>query len=292
VECPICKGQKSKTFITCKDHTVSQEEFAIVECEECSFRYTNPRPSQAEIGSYYKSEEYISHTNTSKGLVNTIYKQVRKHTLNQKLRLIKRFSSGRKLLDYGSGAGFFLKHCLNNGWTGLGIEADKDTRQKSRNELGIDVLSPDQLVTLERMDFDVISLWHVLEHVHELDSTLSALIGLLKDDGILIVAVPNCSSYDARVYGKYWAAYDVPRHLYHFRPENMKKLAAKFELELLEIKPMVFDAYYVSMLSEKCKSGTTNFLKGLMNGFVSNIKASSEDVYSSQIYVLGKNKAI
>lgn len=290
-KCPICNSANFQNFLTCKDHTVSMQEFTIVECVECNFRYTNPRPSQSEIGPYYKSDEYISHTNTGKGLVNTVYKWVRSYTLSKKLELINGLSSGKRLLDYGSGAGFFLKHCLDNGWIGQGIEADKDTRDKCIEGFGLDVLSPEQIVTLQTNEFDVITLWHVLEHVHELDNTLAALIKILKQDGFLVVAVPNCASYDAKVYGKYWAAYDVPRHLYHFRPEDVKKLARKLDLELVEIKPMIFDAYYVSLLSEKCKTGSANLVGGMLNGFVSNVKASSKEAYSSQIYILRKNKA-
>ena len=290
--CPICETKDSKTFLKCIDYTVSRETFAIQECEGCNFRFTNPRPNENEIGPYYKAEAYISHTDSGKGLINSIYKQVRKYTLGQKFRLIKRLSSGNSILDYGSGAGTFLSYCKDKNWKTKGVEADQETRERVIKELELDVISPKGITSLGKERYDVITLWHVLEHVHQLKNTIQALESSLKLNGVLLIAVPNCSSHDACYYGKHWAAYDLPRHIYHFRPNDISKLFQQFDMKVVDVLPMVFDSYYVSMLSEKHKRGSTKFLSGLWRGLVSNIKAESNKTYSSQIYVLRKNKAI
>ena len=290
--CPICNGKKNVLFLECVDYTVSRETFSIVECSSCSFRYTNPRPNEQEIGPYYKAEAYISHTNSGKGLINSIYKQVRKYTLGQKFKLVSSLVLGKTILDYGSGAGAFLNYCKEKGWITRGVEADKETREKVAEEFGLDIIAPAQISTLGKEEFDVITLWHVLEHVHQLKSTIRVLVNSLGPDGVLIVAVPNCASYDASWYGKEWAAYDVPRHIYHFRPIDISNLFNEFDMQVVDVLPMVFDSYYVSMLSEKHKTGSTKFFKGLLNGFVSNSKGDPKRSFSSQIYVLRKNKAI
>ncbi|MBL4652030.1 MAG: class I SAM-dependent methyltransferase [Flavobacteriales bacterium] len=290
--CPICKSSENQPFLECTDYTVSRETFSIVECLSCRFRYTNPRPNEEEISPYYKAEAYISHTNSGKGLVNFIYKQVRKYTLGQKFKLISNLVSGNTILDYGSGAGAFLNYCKEKNWTTKGVEADKETREKVIKEFGLEVISPAQISTLGKQEFDVITLWHVLEHVHQLKETLGVLINSLKQDGVLIIAVPNCASHDAKHYGKEWAAYDVPRHLYHFRPDDISSLFKEFDFKVVDVLPMIFDSYYVSMLSEKHKTGSTGFFSGMWNGFLSNLKAYSKKSYSSQIYILRKNKAL
>ena len=290
--CPICETRASKTFLKCIDYTVSRETFTIVECKECNFRYTNPRPNEEEIGPYYKAEAYISHTNSGKGIINSIYKKVRKYTLSQKYKLISELANGNVILDYGSGAGAFLNYCNKKGWEVKGVEADKETRDRVIAETNLDIISPAQISTLDREKYDIVTLWHVLEHVHQLKDTIGALVNSLKKDGALLIAVPNCNSLDALNYGKYWAAFDVPRHLYHFRPLDIAKLFKEFNLDVVDTLPMVFDSYYVSMLSEKHKAGGSGFFGGIVNGFLSNVKGDPKSSFSSQIYILRKNKAI
>ena len=294
--CPVCKHDRSNLFISCTDHTVSRETFQVVQCEACGFRFTNPRPAESEIGKYYESEEYISHSGTTKGLVNKIYGIVRNYTIGQKLKLINRLTSshkpgGRSILDIGCGTGEFLYASKQNDWNVTGIEPSEPARKHARENFGIDPILPEGLYNLKEKQFDVITMWHVLEHVHKLDQTIEQINKILADTGILVVAVPNCNSYDAEKYGAHWAAWDLPRHLYHFTKNDVEKLFGRFRFKLYEVHPMKFDSYYVSMLSEKYKNKSSNLLAGFFSGLISNLSAKNNSRgYSSQIYIFNKYK--
>ena len=290
--CPVCLNEGTNPFLSCVDYTVSKKSFEIVSCSKCGFKHTSPRPTEEEIGPYYKSEEYISHTNTNKGLVNSIYQLVRSRTLKSKFNLLQQNTNGNSLLDYGCGAGVFLDFVKQNGWKALGVEQDSETRNAAINNFDLDIISADQIKTLDKNQFDAITLWHVLEHVHRLDETINILKDSLKDDGLLVVAVPNPASHDAKHYEELWAAYDVPRHLYHFEPNNIKQLFSRFDMSVVKILPMKFDSFYVSMLSEKNAGRSLPFVKGMFRGCISNLKAKAEESFSSQIYLIRKNKAI
>lgn len=285
--CPICNSESIHDWMTVTDHMITKENFVIQECKTCNFHFTNPRPSLEVIGNYYKSEEYISHSSTNKGIINRLYNAVRSHTLKQKRGILEKITSGRKLLDIGSGTGHFANECSSNGWNVTGLEPDNDARQFALDTFNI-VLSPiEELYTQEKNSFDVITMWHVLEHVYNLQEDVAQLTSLLKPNGYLIIAVPNKNSFDAQLYKDIWAAYDVPRHLYHFTEENMIQLISKFGLEHTSTLPMKFDSYYVSMLSEKYRKGS--ILKAAVNGLKSNRKAKDKNYgYSSQIYIFKK----
>jgi len=281
--CPICGSEKFNQFLTCTDYTVSKDDFNIVSCEDCGFKFTNPRPEEKDLGAYYKAESYISHTGTKKGLINSVYHKVRKHTIKKKEQLISSFKTDKQLLDIGCGTGDFLAFCKNKGWKTTGIEPDDDARNVAIKTNGISAFPIGHISNLENESFNIISMWHVLEHVPNLNERMKELKRLLKKDGKVIIAVPNCSSFDAKKYGKFWAAYDVPRHLYHFTPADMDLLAQKHQFKLEKILPMKFDSFYVSMLSEEYKGGSK--LKGILTGLFSNQKAHGYK-YSSQIYIL------
>jgi len=287
--CPVCKSSSFKNSLVCKDYTVSQESFNIVVCEACGFNFTNPRPEDTIIGNYYKSEDYISHSDTKKGLISQLYHIVRNYTLNKKVNLINHFVSRGTILDYGCGTGMFLKTCLDNDWKCYGIEPDSDAiKLATRKELNV-FQSKELLNSFDsNLFFDAITLWHVLEHVTDLDDTLNFFKSKLKTNGVLVIAVPNHKSFDAQLYKEHWAAYDVPRHLYHFHKETVEKLLGNFGFTLVNTKPMRFDSFYVSMLSEKYKTGKINYFKAFINGLTSNLKAKSSADYSSVIYVFKK----
>ncbi|NCI46183.1 class I SAM-dependent methyltransferase [Sediminibacterium soli] len=292
--CPACQSADIQYSLAAKDHTVSGEDFTIWECGNCSLRFTQDVPDQSGIGRYYASEEYVSHTDTKEGLVNRLYHLVRNHTLQTKQKLVQTRSGKRMgaLLDVGAGTGAFSDTMQRAGWSVTGLEPDATARKNAREKYGLSLLSPEELYHLPPSQFDAITLWHVLEHVHDLQGYLEKFHRVLKPGGKLIIAVPNYTSYDARVYGEYWAAYDVPRHLYHFSPLSMRKLSAAKGFAMESIHPMWFDSFYVSMLSEKYRNGSGNLIGAAWNGLVSNLSAfSGTEKCSSLIYVLGKQGA-
>jgi SAM-dependent methyltransferase len=285
-KCPVCGSEKFDPFISGKDFFLTGESFEIVSCRDCGFRFTNPRPKEEELGKYYESTEYISHSDTRKGLFASVYQVVRRYTIGRKLSMIEKYHGKGKILDIGCATGQFLNHMALHGWEATGIEPDVKTRDRAISEYGLQVFPEDHLNTLNNNSFDVITMWHVLEHVSDLNGRMSQLKNLLKPKGTLIVAVPNSNSYDAKKYNTFWAGYDLPRHLYHFTKPDVKLLAERHGFGIVKILPMKFDAFYVSLLSEKYKSGKMQWLPALWNGFWSNLKSGSKNGHSSLIYVM------
>ena len=269
-------------LLNCKDNTVSGKYFEVMMHQEYEMLVTSPVPKNLE--NYYKSETYISHTDSKKTFFDKIYQGVKNHTLKQKLLLLNSFTSGSKsVLDFGAGTGDFLKICKNNNWQVLGIEPSAEARE---NAVKKGIYLKENLLDITNQKFDVITLWHVLEHVENLKSTIKVLKSLLQPEGRIVVAVPNYKSYDAAFYKEHWAAYDVPRHLWHFSQKAIHKLFLEAEMIVEETLPMKFDSYYVSLLSEKYKTGKSNPAKAFYRGFLSNISAKSTSEYSSLIYVI------
>ena len=288
--CPVCGKPEFKNKLVVEDKTVSHESFAIVQCTACSFQFTNPRPEAAEIGRYYESEAYVSHNSGAAGLINRAYKVARFFTMRRKVSLLNELAPRRgKLLDYGCGTGHFLAAAQAANWQVVGLEPNARARAEASQRLGQPV-GQDDLAAFEPGSFDAITLWHVLEHVHLLNETLAQLTALLKPDGVLLIAVPNVESLDAQHYRELWAAYDVPRHLYHFAPKPMAQLLKKHKLVLRQTLPMPLDAYYVSMLSEKHKAERAGGLFTVLKaGYKSNqFAAQHEGQYSSLLYVAGR----
>lgn len=288
-QCPVCASAAIGPKLTAADHTVSQQAFEIWECADCTCCFTQDVPDEESIGTFYRSDNYISHSNTSQGLINRLYHSIRTITLKQKHRLIKnstRLSTG-SVLDIGAGTGAFAAFLQRSGWRVTGLEPDEAARVVASNSNNITLLPGEQLFQLPEESFDAITLWHVLEHVHMLHPYMGQLKKLVKPNGRIFIAVPNYTSYDAKWYNKYWAAYDVPRHLYHFSPQAMRTLLKQHGLKLVTTKPMWFDSFYVSLLSEKYKGSQGNFLRACWTGFVSNCKARLHTGRcSSLIYVI------
>ena len=284
--CPVCGQTESNPFLSCKDYTVSKEIFNICECKNCNFKYTNPIPNPEVLGNYYQSEEYISHSDTDKGLVSKLYKIVRNYTIKQKLSFIKSYVSRGTILDYGCGTGAFLSACKQDNWNAFGIEPDAGARTIASKKLENLFDSKESLFSSQpEIKYDIITLWHVLEHVVDLKNTVSLLTKHLTENGVIIIAVPNYKSYDAAFYKEFWAAYDLPRHLYHFEEFSVSKLMGEFGFKLKQTKPMLFDSFYVSLLSEKYQHGKSNLIKAFFVGFLSNAKAFFTKQYSSRVYV-------
>ena len=281
--CPICQNTNFENHLTAKDYLVTQNEFTVRRCVECSFLITSPRPNETEISYYYQSSEYISHSDKSESIQDAIYKTVRNFAIRQKIKLVEKHNQAGTILDYGTGTGTFPSSMEPARWARVAVEPSAEAQKKIPKE--IEVHTRKETIT---QSFDAITLWHVLEHVHPLNETLKWLQQHLSANGTMFIAVPNPQSKDAQVYHSYWAAYDVPRHLWHFNKTNMHQLLKNNGLKVIDIKPMYFDAFYVSLLSEQHLKPQQPFglraLKALVRGLQSNMLAG-EDNYSSLIYI-------
>lgn len=290
-QCPLCHSTDIHSVFNVKDYTVSKEFFEVWHCNQCSFRFTQNIPDIEDIGKYYQSATYVSHSDTQEGVINKLYHIVRNYTLQSKRKLIEQVSRKNKgsLLDIGAGTGAFVNMMKLAGWEITGLEPDATARQNALNKYGVQLQLPSTLYELPENNFDAITMWHVLEHVHDLHGYIECCKSILKNDGRLIVAVPNYTSKDAAIYREYWAAYDVPRHLYHFSPGSMQQLMQAHGLVIESYKPMWFDSFYVSMLSEQYKNHKGSLIKAFANGTSSNIKCLANAQHcSSVIYIARK----
>ena len=278
---------EDKSFITVKDFSVSGESFSLLLNEEYQILKTHPQPTLDKLGSYYEFEDYISHTDGKRTLFEKMYHFIKRKAIRDKVSLINSYQPLKgRILDIGAGTGDFLLEAKNQNWEILGIEPNDKAK---RIAVGKGIKFGDTIEKLESNSFDVITMWHVLEHVPDVEHQVAELKRLLKPSGTIIIAVPNFKSYDANHYKEFWAAYDVPRHLWHFSKTAIEKLFDKQNMNLEDIKPMWFDSFYVSLLSEKYKTGKMNFISGFFIGFVSNVSGLFKKEFSSHIYVL-KNK--
>jgi 2-polyprenyl-3-methyl-5-hydroxy-6-metoxy-1,4-benzoquinol methylase len=282
--CPVCANRQFTLLLKATDFTTTGEQFNITQCSQCGLISTNPRPTRASIGKYYESPKYISHTDGSNSVTDRIYRSVRGYATKTKLDLIRRHQASGTMLDYGCGTGAFLEAALKQGWTCTGVEPAIDARKRIAPQ--IDVHANIQSV---KKSFNVITLWHVFEHVHDPNETLQLLTQRLSPGGTIFIAVPNPESFDAKHYREYWAGYDVPRHLWHYTKGSMNRLLTHHKLKIQRVVPMKFDAYYVSLLSESYRrpgKGLLNMTTAFVNGIRSNLKAGNDN-YSSLIYIAG-----
>lgn len=289
-QCPVCKGTDFTPFLACKDHTVSHETFQLVSCPRCGFVLTNPQPDTQELPRYYESDAYISHSDKADNLTAHLYKLSRTFALQWKYKVIRKHAlvPPNTILDFGCGTGSFLRVCRKHGMTTSGVEPSNTARNQARS--GTNAVIEDHIDKLNGR-FDTITLWHVLEHVTDLHATLSSLRHLLSENGTIFIAVPNLNSLDATIYGQFWAAYDVPRHLWHFTRSTMERILSDNHFTLHNILPMELDAFYVSLLSEKYKgnhSGISAMTTAFVNAWKSNRAARTTHEYSSLIYIARK----
>jgi 2-polyprenyl-3-methyl-5-hydroxy-6-metoxy-1,4-benzoquinol methylase len=286
-DCPVCSSSHISKVFSCNDWLVTHEKFEVWQCGYCILRFTQHVPGPDSIGKYYQSENYISHSDSEKGLINRVYKVARRFTMASKRKLVIKSTGLRngRLLDTGCGTGAFLNEMKRTGWQVTGLEPDSGARDKAKELYGVQPLEPRTLFELPEASFDAITLWHVLEHVHDLHGYMDRFRKLLAPNGRLIIAVPNYTSCDAEQYKNTWAAYDVPRHLYHFSPAAMQQLAASHGFALKAIKPMMLDAFYISMLSEQNINGKGNLVKAFLQGLkctiatMGNVQRSSSLIY-------------
>lgn len=310
-KCIICNSDKLSLNLICKDYYYSQDFFNIFICDSCGFKFTNPIPDEKDIGNYYNSDEYLSHTKNKKGLFNYLYFQIRNYTIKKKYKIIKKYSNRNRILDIGCGTGELLSYLKSKDFIVTGLEPNIKARDFAINNHNLDIYSNDYITNFKDSSFDTITLWHVLEHIYNVNYFLSEVKRILSENGTLIIAVPINNSYDSEHYGKCWAAYDVPRHIYHFNQDTINRLLAKFGFKLIRKIPMLFDSFYVSLLSEKYKTahpqpslklrsacpapsqrggeGKLNYFKGFFIGLYSNIRAFfNKKDYSSLVFVYRK----
>ncbi len=289
--CICCGSENIADAFPCQDHFVSREIFNISQCNTCGFHFTNPRPSLDHIGPYYESEDYVSHSKTSAGFINRLFHISRIYSLNYKKRVVSRYSEGNSLLDYGCGTGEFVHTMEKAAWNSIGIEPNATARKLASSLCKSEILKESSLDNLDKASFDAITLWHVMEHIYPIKDRIPKFHDLLSKQGTLFVALPNMLSYDAKKYGQYWAAWDVPRHIYHFSPESVNRLLSQFGFKMIKTKPMLLDAFYISMLSEKYRKGNPQNVNAVISGVQSNCRALfGNGNYSSLIYIFKKSE--
>ena len=292
-KCPLCKSSAIKKRFACVDEFATGEQFEIFECTACGLAFTQNVPDEKEIDRYYESPTYISHSNTSKGLVNRVYHIVRRIMLQKKARKVEKLTGLKngRLLDYGAGTGHFARLMKTRGWSVTAIEKNGKARELALKEFGFEMLPVEALSTIKDKELDVVTMWHVMEHIQEPDKMWDELHRILDDRGIAIIAVPNSASYDALKYKEYWAAYDVPRHLWHFTPSTIAQWGEKHGFVLDGQYTMPFDGFYISMLSEQYKGSRLHTIRGFWNGFKGWLaQCRRRSASSSIIYVFGKRR--
>jgi 2-polyprenyl-3-methyl-5-hydroxy-6-metoxy-1,4-benzoquinol methylase len=286
-KCPLCTSGEFTPWLASNDHFLTGEAFTIVRCDRCNFLFTNPRPTEQESKKYYESTDYISHSNASQGPFAMLYQVVRKITAKKKVKLVQRFVSEGRILDIGCGTGSFLSAIGKKGFIPTGVEPNETARNFASANQRLQVFETLTEGNFMPKSFKVITLWHVLEHIYPLDETFKTMHRLLDDSGIVVVALPNPESKDARIYKQFWAGYDLPRHIYHFTPATAAALFSRYGFSVAAVLPMYFDSFYISLLSEKYKTGTMNYFRAFYNGVRSNISASfPRNNFSSLIYIL------
>jgi SAM-dependent methyltransferase len=289
--CPLCSALEVSPYLSCTDHFVSKEVFNICKCDNCGFVFTQDIPSEEESGRYYESDEYISHSDSKKGITDKAYQLIRKFMLTRKKNLIIRttgLSSGT-ILDIGSGTGHFLYTMKNAGWSNTGIEVNTRAREYAEKQFNIKTLSPEKIGSLHANSFDCITLWHVLEHFYDPFMFMEEIGRLVRPDGVVIIALPNSNSFDSKHYVKKWAAYDVPRHLWHFNPATFLAFAIKNKFSIIGKRYLPFDVFYISILSEKYKGSNFPMISGTINGLRFSIRSLfNKSGSSSVIYILRK----
>jgi len=291
--CPVCGGVDFRNHLKVTDHSISREVFYIDTCKKCGFLFTANPPAEKDCGTYYKSNTYISHSDTRKGMVSHMYHLVRRFMLGRKASLLERLGADKSLLDVGSGTGYFASKMQELGYRSSAVEPDEGARNYSRDKFGLQVEAPEWLFTQHNLLFGYITLWHVLEHIYEPDKYFQRFTELLLPGGYLIVALPNHKSYDARHYREYWAAYDVPRHLWHFNPTTLTSFAQKNGFSVSDKIQMPFDSFYNCILSERYAGSKGGLLKGAIMGLIAFLEgAVNTNKASSVIYVLRKDNNI
>lgn len=289
--CPLCESNNFALALEVRDLYSTNEIFKIMSCQQCGFLFTQDFPDENTIDRYYEGINYISHSDSQKGITHKLYHLVRKFMLGRKAKLVTNnvSTTSRWLLDVGCGTGYFLAYMHRKNWLVKGIEKNEKAREFSHHQLGIMTDKSEAFFHYEENQFGIITLWHSLEHLQKLNETMAQLHKILITNGTLVIALPNAQSSDAMYYKEYWAAYDVPRHLWHFTPSTLNMLAKKHHFIIEKVYPMPLDAFYISILSEKYKKNLFSFVKGIMKGIHCYFSTLPEPTKSSSlVFILKK----
>lgn len=289
-KCPWCESEKTQFRLWLKDEFLTQEEFQICECLKCGLLFTDPRPGKHEIGKYYQSEEYYSHQENKTGFIPKLYESVKSVNLKKKYKMATKGIAKGRVLDIGCGVGDFLHTMEQKGWETVGIEPSEDAKAIAKKRIKAQVLDTEEQETLPENSFDLITMWHVLEHVDDLHWQLNQLERLVKPNGRVVIAVPNYNSYDGVFYKEKWAAYDVPRHLNHFNQETLVRMFKNNNFTHIKTEKLIWDAYYISYMSENYKHHSSPLVRGVFRGLVSNLKARRSGEWSSLVYIFEKKQ--
>jgi len=290
--CPLCNSDGIALHHTAKDHLLTGETFEIWQCGSCGFLFTQNAPAADEIGKYYQSHDYVSHSDTRKGLMNKIYHLGRNFMLRKKFGMVDCVAKNKRLLDIGCGTGYFPAYMQQKGYRVAGVEVGPKAREFAEKQFGLKVHSPEVFLG-DKFEgrFDVITLWHVLEHLDDFNLYLKTMLEHLEKEGMLVIALPNCNSLDARFYKEFWAGYDVPRHLWHFTPATLNILARNHNLKVTGMKRLPLDPFYNSMLSEKYKGNKLHMIAGTIIGELAYIESLFDIKRSSSVVYLLKRKS-
>lgn len=289
--CPLCGASGQIPYAQCKDFTISNESFYLLKCPSCNIVYTLDPPSESDTKRYDKLDLKLRLGDSPRGLTGRLYYHIRNLMLIRKAHIVEKqaYRTSGSLLNYGAKTGYFSSRMERRGWEVTSVEKYLEERLFSLEMFHHRMIDLSEMESLHSETFDVITLWHVFEHSYHPGELLDRFHELLRPGGILIMSCPNINSIDAKYYGPYWAAYDVPRHLWHFEPGSICNLALKHGFTLMHRERLPFDSFYISILSEQHLGHKQAFIRGMMKGFHSWLLSSSRrDLSSSLVYVFRK----
>ena len=274
--------EQNKKNLHCetKDYLVTGESFKVYLDQNNIIGKTHPIPQKEEMDKYYESEEYYPHSLNKKSLLAFLYTITRKHMHLKRLTWIRGYiKKNTSILDYGCGSGDFVKYLRSKSIDAYGYEPNYNFCEHDflTNQEG-----------WKNKKYEVIVLWHVLEHIHNPFDLIQSLKKRLNKKGKILIAIPNFKSFDSKYYGKYWAGYDTPRHLWHFSRKGLGLMAKENNFKVLKVKSLHLDSIYVSCLSEKYKRSPFPLLIGIVIGCISILKSFFTKESSSFLFVLKK----
>ena len=281
--CIECQSNVNEEAIRLHDHLVSKKLFVIDHCKNCGFRYIKNPPDESEAYKFYETDEYVEHSDSADGFINTIYHQARKWMMRFKHNLINKHGKKQRILDFGTGTGYFLNYMKSRGFDVTGIEISEKARKFGKEQFGLNIYPPSEIFEESfPKEFSYISFWHVLEHVYEPQKVIGRLRDLLTDDGVMVVALPNYKCLEASVYKEYWNGYDVPRHIWHWDESSFRKFAENCGFKVTKTKILPLDPFYNCLISESYRKKKwahilIPFIGGasLVQGWMSHKRASS-----------------